>query len=30
MSLAGRKPDPEWLDQIVDTVRLGDRLKHRP
>src|SRR6185369_10524071 len=30
MSLAGRKPDPAWLDTIVQTVRLGDRLKHRP
>ncbi len=30
MSLAGRKPDPAWLDTIVDTVRLKDRLTHRP
>ncbi|HEX4532317.1 MAG TPA: ABC transporter ATP-binding protein [Acidimicrobiia bacterium] len=30
MSLAGTKPDPAWLDTIVQTVRLGDRLKHRP
>ena len=30
MSLAGRKPDPEWLNTIVTTVRLADRLKHRP
>jgi putative ABC transport system ATP-binding protein len=30
MSLARRKPDPEWLDTVVTTVRLGDRLKHRP
>ena len=30
MSLAGRKPDAEWLDTVVTTVRLGDRLKHRP
>jgi putative ABC transport system ATP-binding protein len=30
LSLAGRKPDPEWLNTIVTTVRLGDRLKHRP
>ena len=27
MALAGRKPDKEWLDQVVDTVGLGDRLK---
>ena len=30
MSLAGTKPDPAWLDTIVKTVRLGDRLTHRP
>jgi len=28
--LAGRKPDRSWLDTVVDTVRLGDRLAHRP
>ncbi len=30
MSLAGTKPDPAWLDTVVQTVRLGDRLTHRP
>ena len=30
MSLAGRKPDQARLDRVVGTVRLGDRLKHRP
>src|SRR6187401_2568499 len=30
MDLAGRKPDKAWVDQVVATVRLGDRLKHRP
>ena len=30
MALAGTKPDPVWLDTIVDTVRLRDRLAHRP
>jgi putative ABC transport system ATP-binding protein len=30
MSLAGHKPDPAWLDTIVKTVRLEDRLTHRP
>jgi putative ABC transport system ATP-binding protein len=30
MDLAGRKPDPAWLDQVVATVGLGNRLKHRP
>jgi putative ABC transport system ATP-binding protein len=28
--LAGRRPDQAWLDEVVDTVRLGDRLAHRP
>jgi len=30
MSLAGRKPDQARLDRVVETVRLADRLKHRP
>jgi putative ABC transport system ATP-binding protein len=30
MDLAGRKPDQAWLDQVVDTIGLADRLKHRP
>jgi putative ABC transport system ATP-binding protein len=30
ISLAGRKPDQAWLDVVVDTVGLGDRLSHRP
>ena len=30
LRLAGRKPDQEWLDQVVDTVGLADRLEHRP
>ncbi|GAA1955655.1 ABC transporter ATP-binding protein [Kitasatospora viridis] len=30
MDIAGRKPDQAWLDQVVSTVGLGDRLKHRP
>ena len=30
MSLAGRKPDQQWLDRVVDTVGLRDRLHHRP
>jgi putative ABC transport system ATP-binding protein len=28
--LAGRKPDEAWLNQIIDTVGLATRLKHRP
>jgi putative ABC transport system ATP-binding protein len=30
MDIAGRKPDQQWLDTVIDTVRLRDRLKHRP
>ena len=30
LSLAGRKPDPEWFGEIVETVGLSDRLAHRP
>jgi putative ABC transport system ATP-binding protein len=30
LKLAGRKPDPEWLEELVDKVGLGDRLGHRP
>ena len=30
MSLARKKPDPEWLETVVSTVRLKDRLTHRP
>ncbi|WP_062210632.1 ABC transporter ATP-binding protein [Streptomyces sp. NBRC 109706] len=30
MDIAGRKPDREWLDRVVATVGLGERLKHRP
>jgi putative ABC transport system ATP-binding protein len=29
-TLAGRKPDQAWLDNVIDTVRLRDRLTHRP
>jgi putative ABC transport system ATP-binding protein len=28
--LAGRTPDREWLDTVIDTVGLRDRLSHRP
>ena len=28
--LAGRKPDRTWLDTVIGTLRLGDRLAHRP
>ena len=29
-SIAGRKPDMEWVKQVVETVDIGDRLTHRP
>ena len=29
-TLAGRKPDKCWLDTVIGTVGLGDRLAHRP
>jgi putative ABC transport system ATP-binding protein len=28
--LAGRKPDQAWLDQIVTSIGIADRLSHRP
>ncbi len=28
--LAGAKPDRTWLDEVIDTVGLRDRLRHRP
>ncbi|GAA2445772.1 ABC transporter ATP-binding protein [Streptomyces macrosporus] len=30
MDIAGRAPDPRWLDTVIDTLRLRDRLEHRP
>ena len=30
MDIAGRKPDPAWLDRVIDTIELRDRLGHRP
>ena len=29
-SIAGRKPDTEWVKQVVEAVDIGDRLTHRP
>ena len=29
-TLAGRRPDAAWLDTVIDTVGLRDRLHHRP
>ncbi len=30
LKLAGQKPDPDWLAELVETVGLGNRLGHRP
>lgn len=30
LDIAGRKADPEWLDRLIDTVGLRDRLASRP
>jgi putative ABC transport system ATP-binding protein len=30
LALAGHAPDQEWLDEVVATVDIGDRLSHRP
>jgi putative ABC transport system ATP-binding protein len=30
LTLAGKKPDREWLDKLIAAVGLGDRLDHRP
>ena len=30
LDIAGRKPDQAWLDQVVDTLGIRDRLRHRP
>ncbi|MFE7900645.1 ABC transporter ATP-binding protein [Streptomyces sp. NPDC057424] len=30
MDIAGRKPDAAWLDRVIDTLGLRDRLGHRP
>jgi len=30
LSIAGRSPDREWVDRLIDTVGLRDRLDHRP
>ena len=29
-SIAGRKPDMDWVKTVVETVDIGDRLTHRP
>lgn len=30
LAIAGRRPEPAWFDEVVDTVGLRDRLGHRP
>ncbi|MEU2564563.1 ABC transporter ATP-binding protein [Streptomyces longispororuber] len=30
MDIAGRRPDTEWLEHVIDTLGLRDRLRHRP
>jgi putative ABC transport system ATP-binding protein len=30
LSIAGRDPDAEWFDRLIDTVGIRDRLTHRP
>ena len=29
-SISGKKPDMDWIKQVVETVDIGDRLTHRP
>ena len=30
IALAGRRPDQQWVDNVISTIGLGDRLTHRP
>jgi putative ABC transport system ATP-binding protein len=30
MAIAGRQPDPEWLETVIEETGLRDRLTHRP
>ncbi|MGW6026371.1 ABC transporter ATP-binding protein [Streptomyces sp. NPDC055099] len=30
MDIAGRKPDKQWLEQVISMVGLAERLSHRP
>jgi putative ABC transport system ATP-binding protein len=30
LEIAGRRPDQEWIDRLVDTIGIRDRLTHRP
>ncbi len=30
LSIAGEKPEPDWVDEVIHKVGLGDRRTHRP
>ncbi|MGA4670492.1 ABC transporter ATP-binding protein [Propionibacteriaceae bacterium Y1923] len=30
LSIAGRKPDPDWYAEVIEAVALADRLTHKP
>lgn len=30
MDIAGRRPDSEWLNHVIEILTLGDRLTHKP
>jgi putative ABC transport system ATP-binding protein len=30
LDLAGRRPDRDWMDNLVSSLGIGDRLRHRP
>jgi putative ABC transport system ATP-binding protein len=30
LQIAGEKPEPAWIDQLIDEIGLGDRRAHRP
>ncbi|NNC43928.1 MAG: ABC transporter ATP-binding protein [Acidimicrobiia bacterium] len=30
LTIGGRKPDKAWVDTVVDTLGIGDRLTHKP
>jgi putative ABC transport system ATP-binding protein len=30
LAIGGRKPDREWMDLVIRTLGLGERLRHRP
>jgi len=30
LAIAGRRPDRAWMDRVVETLGIGDRLTHRP